>query len=167
MKAKAGKSSSGFLGNTVRVPRLIAVAITALIATACNGHEIALSVEQDEPPTMVRELQPTDPKPAPSVVIPKGLERLVELAKQDLASRIGVDVKVIKIVSAAYVSWRDASAGCPEPGYEYAQVLTNGSLIVLQAEGTMYRYHSAGDKPPFLCESSSRETPMPYGPGES
>ncbi|MDH3401399.1 MAG: hypothetical protein OEM03_10605 [Chromatiales bacterium] len=167
MAVKERMSSRGFLGNATQLSRLTAVAIATLIATACSGHENALNAAPGEPPTMVRELQPTDPKPAPSVVIPKGLERLVELAKQDLASRIGVDVKVIKIVSAAYVSWRDASAGCPEPGYEYAQVLTNGSLIVLHAEGKIYQYHSAGDRPPILCENPSPETPMPYGPGDT
>ena len=145
----------------------MAVAIATLIATACNGNENALNAEPGEPPTMVRELQPTDPKPAPPAVIPKGLERLVDLAKQDLASKTGVDARLIEIVSAAYVTWRDASLGCPEPGYQYAQVLTNGSLIILQADGKTYQYHSGGKRMPVLCDSPSRETPVPYGAGET
>ena len=36
----------------------------------------------------------------------------------------------------------------------YAQVLTDGSLIVLEAGGVIYRYsRAAGDTRPFLCET--------------
>jgi hypothetical protein len=167
MRAKERNKGGGFPSNALRAPRLMAVAIATLIATACKGNENALNAEPGEPPIMVRELQPTDPKPAPPAVIPKGLERLVELAKQDLASKTGGDARLIEIVSAAYVTWRDASLGCPEPGYQYAQVLTNGSLIILQAEGKRYRYHGGSKRLPFFCENPSRETPLPYGPGET
>ncbi len=35
----------------------------------------------------------------------------------------------------------------------YAQVLTNGTQIILTAGGKQYHYHSSSKRPPFLCES--------------
>ncbi|HYR20975.1 MAG TPA: hypothetical protein VEQ15_15870, partial [Myxococcales bacterium] len=39
-------------------------------------------------------------------------------------------------------SWPDTSLGCPKPGMSYAQVVTRGFLIELEAAGKSYRYHS-------------------------
>ena len=39
----------------------------------------------------------------------------------------------------------------------YAQVLTEGTLIRLQAGGQVYFYHSGSGGEPFLCESSSAQ----------
>ncbi len=73
-------------------------------------------------------------------------------AVNDLAERLGIDPADISVVSAEEVTWSDASVGCPKPGMMYAQVLTPGSRIVLEANGKRYEYHSAAGKAPFLCE---------------
>lgn len=96
-----------------------------------------------------------------------GLRRLADLAKQDLSNRLGVEKTEIETLSAEYVTWRDSSVGCPEPGYEYMQVLTNGSRITLQVKNQIYYYHSGGKRPPFLCEHPSPIDPLPYAPGEA
>ena len=70
----------------------------------------------------------------------------------DLAKRLGIDPGEISVVSAEEVTWSDASIGCPKPGMMYAQVLTPGSRIVLEANGKRYEYHAAAGKTPFLCE---------------
>jgi len=78
-----------------------------------------------------------------------GLQRLVDLAVPDLAANLKVDESTIELVEAQYVTWRDSSAGCPEPGMQYMQVLTNGARIVLRADGTIYQYHSGGNRAPL------------------
>ena len=80
----------------------------------------------------------------------------VEQAKSDLTGRLGIGAKQVTVVSSEEVTWRDASLGCPQPGMQYAQVLTNGSRIVLEAGGKRYEYHSGAGRPPFLCT-----TPQP------
>jgi hypothetical protein len=40
----------------------------------------------------------------------------------------------------------DASLGVPEPGMTYAQVITPGYVILLNAEGETYEYHAAGER---------------------
>ncbi|GAB2567622.1 hypothetical protein [Kribbella endophytica] len=75
-----------------------------------------------------------------------------EQAKADLAERLGVPVDDVTVVSSEEVTWPDSSLGCPQPGMMYAQVLTNGSRIVLSAGGQTYEYHSGGQRAPFLCE---------------
>ncbi|MBI4527699.1 MAG: hypothetical protein HY695_28215 [Deltaproteobacteria bacterium] len=80
-------------------------------------------------------------------------------AKMDLAKRIGVDEDKIKVVRYEEVTWRDGSLGCPRPGMAYTQALVNGTLIELEASGRLYRYHSGGRRPPFLCENPSDPLP--------
>jgi hypothetical protein len=80
----------------------------------------------------------------------------VELARADLAGRLGVPVDEVTLVSATEVTWRDSSLGCPQPGMNYAQVLTDGSRIVLAVGGKQDQYHSGGQRPPFFCA-----TPQP------
>lgn len=96
-----------------------------------------------------------------------GLQRLADIARTDLSTKLGVDAGDIGIVEAAYVTWRDSSIGCPRPDMQYMQVLTNGARIVLRANGVLYHYHSGGNRAPFLCARPSPEGPLPYAPGEA
>ena len=96
-----------------------------------------------------------------------GLQRLADLAVMDLATSLNVDEETIELVEAQYVTWRDSSAGCPKPGMQYLQVLTNGARIVLRVDGTIYHYHSGGNRPPTYCAKPSSIEPLPYSHGEA
>jgi len=74
----------------------------------------------------------------------QGAEHLVEMAKADLARRLGVSPDEIQVQSVEATRFPDASLGVPEPGKSYAQVVTPGYVINLIAAGETYRYH-AGD----------------------
>lgn len=76
---------------------------------------------------------------------------LVEKAKLDLSQRLGVSTESIDVIRFEEVMWRDGSLGCPKPGMMYTQALVNGSLIVLNADGVNYEYHSGGLGDPFYC----------------
>lgn len=88
--------------------------------------------------------------------IDPGLQPYIDLAVADLATRRAIPAGDITVRSATLETWSDASLGCPKPGQQYAQVVTDGSLIVLVAEGSEFRYHAGGARLPFLCEPPGR-----------
>ncbi len=79
------------------------------------------------------------------------LAQLVEKARADLAQRLVSPAESFTLKRAEQVEWRDASLGCPQPGMVYAQVITPGYLIVLEANGKEYEYH-ADRRRVLLCE---------------
>ncbi len=79
------------------------------------------------------------------------IDPAAQLAVSDLADRLGVDESAITIVSIEEVTWSDGSLGCPEPGMMYTQALENGSMIVVEVDGTEYQYHSGAGRDPFYC----------------
>lgn len=98
-------------------------------------------------PTITRSATPTNQSPASDPT----LEKLIEDAKQDLMQRAQVSADAITVVSAQPVEWRDTSLGCPIEGMMYAQVITPGYLIVLEANGQEYEYHASQTHAVF-CE---------------
>ena len=84
--------------------------------------------------------------------IDEGLRGLVAIACADLSDRLGIPSDDITPVAAAAVVWPDAALGCRRPDMRYKQVPVDGALIELRAGGRLYRYHSGGSRPPFLCE---------------
>jgi hypothetical protein len=83
--------------------------------------------------------------------IDPGLKPYIDIAVSDLAQRLSITVEQIEVASATLKEWPDASLGCPQPGMQYAQVMTDGALIVLEVNGKAYNYHAGGSRTPFLC----------------
>jgi hypothetical protein len=81
---------------------------------------------------------------------------LVELAKSDLARRLGIGPDEIEVQSVEPTEFPGASLGVSEPGKTHAQVVTPGYVIELNATGRTYRYH-AGD---------GRVVPVPAAEGQ-
>jgi hypothetical protein len=100
------------------------------------------------------------PSPAP---YDPALEPLVQLAKEDLATRLSLAADTITVLEARAVVWPDSSLGCPQPGMSYLQVPEDGALVRLSAAGKVYEYHSGGSRGLFLCEQttlSAKQTPV-------
>ena len=72
------------------------------------------------------------------------LQSLVDLARVNLAQRLGVDPEAVTLQSIEEVEFPDASLGVPEPDTSYAQVITPGYTLKLAVEGRTYEYR-AGD----------------------
>jgi hypothetical protein len=89
------------------------------------------------------------------------LQRVIELARADLAARVSVTVDQVELVEAQSVVWPDRSLGCPRPGMVYPQVPQDGLLIRFRVTGRIYQYHGGGDRAPFLCEQPAAP---PSGP---
>ena len=67
---------------------------------------------------------------------------VVDLAKKDLAGRLNIAVEQVRLVKQERKDWPDTSLGFPEEGKAYAQVITPGFVIILEANGRLYEYHS-------------------------
>jgi hypothetical protein len=93
----------------------------------------------------------TTPQPTPAPYDP-AMEPLVQIARQDLAVRLGIAIDEIEVLEAQGVVWGDTSMGCPHPDMSYLQVPQDGALIRLSASGQVYNYHSGGNRLPFLCD---------------
>jgi len=89
----------------------------------------------------------------------------IDLAKNNLAQRLGVSAEQIELVNATRMTWPDVSLGCPKRGVLYIQVLTDGYLILFEVNGTSYEYHTDSGEHIILCENP--EFPiLPVKPGE-
>jgi len=104
----------------------------------------------------------------PEATLPYEARRLVQIAKEDLARRLELSVSEISLISVEAVDWPDTSLGCPQPGMMYAQVITPGYLIVLEAKGQSYEYHTDTDQLSVLCgENGFPAYPtIPVRPGD-
>lgn len=80
--------------------------------------------------------------PISQPTLPPEAEQPVRLAKEDLARKLGIPVEQVKVVKVEAVEWSDTSLGCPESGKMYAQVITPGYRVTLEAAGITYEYHT-------------------------
>ena len=67
----------------------------------------------------------------------------VASALADLAARLKIGEGQIAVKSVEVVDWPDASLGCAQRGRMYAQVITPGYRILLEAGGKVYEYHAS------------------------
>ena len=168
---------------------LILVALL-LVVVSCGNPEQTTdeatttpSTEAVDPSDTVDSVSPTtspssedSPTTEAGTDMDTSLGPFVDMAVADLSEKLDIAESSVEVLSATLVTWSDASLGCPEPGMQYAQVLTDGALIELMANDQTYSYHMGGNEfEPFLCEepkapaegdSGSKETETrstPYG----
>lgn len=115
----------------------------------------ALPVEIVEPssPILPPELtvEPAAPAGDAAPVSP-GSEKVLAIAITDLVKQTGVAADQITVVSVDPTEWPDASLGCPQEGMMYAQVITPGFLVILEAQGQQYEYHTDQGANVVLCQ---------------
>jgi hypothetical protein len=105
------------------------------------------------------------PSPGSTVTLDAEAEEAVSTAKADLVKRLGVTEEEIVVRSVEAVEWPDASLGCPQPGIIYAQVVTPGFRVILEANGQTYDYHTDTGRLVILCaEDASSFDPVPLMP---
>lgn len=80
-------------------------------------------------------------------------QALVEEAMSILAQEQGLSGEEISLVEIEAVEWPDSSLGCPQPDMMYAQVITPGYRITLEAGGETYDVHTGSQEgsPVVLC----------------
>lgn len=91
---------------------------------------------------------PPDDSSTPEV---EPLPQPVLLAVEAVAMEAGVDPSDVRILSFAERAWPSTALGCPQPGFSYAQVVTPGYQIILQAGGQEYEFHSNMTSNVVMC----------------
>lgn len=69
-------------------------------------------------------------------------QRMIELARQDLAARQSVPLAEIRVQSAETIHWPDSCLGVPVPDQACLTVITPGFRIVLLHDQTAFVYHT-------------------------
>jgi len=81
--------------------------------------------------------------------------RLVEKSREHLVKKFGISSDQITVFSVQAVTWPDASLGCAQAGMSYAQAETPGYMILLEAAGKTYNYHTDARESVVLCDTQS------------
>jgi hypothetical protein len=91
---------------------------------------------------------------------PMDVDRQLSIAEDDLIQRIGVDEDAIEVEAVRHVHWGSGAAGCPTPGMNYTMAIVPGVLILLRADGKVYRYHAGRNTTPSFCPADRAEAPV-------
>lgn len=134
-----------------------------LTLTACSQNGTEPSADE----TAVTGDQGITMQVSDSKVLANGesLEQQVSGAIADLANRFGIATNVIKVSQARVVTWGSSAVGCPKEGMSYTQAIVPGIQVLLEADGTVYRYHGRTGSKLFLCPEDRAQEPA-YGPGK-
>jgi hypothetical protein len=157
----------------------VLVLVAALAAAGCGAAPTSVATPSQASPTQpspteTRAAQPALPtltsppsparpsvaapaigSPAKEVTPPPQARSVVRLAEEDLAQRLGLKPEQIRLVSVQAVEWPDTSLGCPQPGMMYAQVITPGYRVALEAGGQTYDYHTNQSDRVVLCQKGA------------
>lgn len=125
--------------------------VTTETPTSELQMEIGEPVRGVEPAPPVTAQEPDMPADS-SVQSAPAAETPLEAAIKDLAAQTGLPPEQINRVSVEAVEWSDTSLGCPQEGYMYAQVITPGYRIILEAGGVQYEYHTDQGTHVVLCQ---------------
>ena len=82
-----------------------------------------------------------------------------EVAKQAVADFLSIPIVEITLVSVEAKEFGDPSLGCPEPGMAYAQVITPGHRVVVEADGRRFDVRVAGEHGKICRKPADRELP--------
>jgi len=93
------------------------------------------------------------------------LSQKVSAAVADLSNRTGISADAIKVTRASIVNWGSSAVGCPREGMNYTQAIVPGVLVLLEADGKIYRYHGGSKSELFHCPDDRAEAPA-YGSGQ-
>lgn len=67
------------------------------------------------------------------------------IARQLVSAALGVPLQSTRVVSSTPREFVDASLDCPAPGMAYAQVLTPGHAVIVEADGRRFDVRVAGN----------------------
>lgn len=96
---------------------------------------------------------PNTPQPVPED--PDLFPEPVLLARDEAAEDAGVSKDDVRVVSYQEREWASTALGCPQPGFSYAQVVTPGYFVLVQAGGTTYEFHTNLTTNVILCTTSA------------
>jgi hypothetical protein len=78
-----------------------------------------------------------------------------ELARNQLARELQIDIKTIEALSTEAQTWADGSLGCGKPGAMAAQVITSGYEVTLKTAKGNYLVHTTA-KNAVVCGAATQ-----------
>ena len=107
-----------------------------------NNIVCTISFEEEDIIEEVKDEVVEDEVEENSITIPDSAKSLVDLAKNDLAIRLNIDISHVTVSELEDVDFSDTSLGMSKPGEAYNQVITPGYIIILETNNKYYRYHT-------------------------
>ena len=98
---------------------------------------------------------------SPSSTPPLTLDAVVQAALADASRRTGLAIDALQVKSAAAVTWRDGSLGCPQPDRVYTQALVSGYRVLVSAARQVLDYHAGRRGAVSLCPAERAVEPLP------
>lgn len=140
------------------------IILSAIVLTACvagetprpSGVSTASPILVTTHPTLIITPDPsmnTKTSPTDSSELDPIAMQMAEKAREHLVKKIKLPSEQISVFSIQKVTWPDASLGCPQEGMSYAQVETPGYMILLEAGGQTYNYHTDATENVILCDA--------------
>jgi len=142
--------------NAMKSNHQIAIIYSTLLAISLVGctRSVELTVlPTDQTMQSYTPASVTDQVESPDVIIPPVAIPMVQITALDLAARWDLPVEEIILVHMEQMEWPDASIGCPEEGYDYAQVITPGYRITFKVDSQLVEYHTNIASYYVLCSS--------------
>ena len=134
-----------------------------LTVTACSQEELKSPANDTAAPSEPSQQLVENDTNASKVN--KTRDQEVSSAVADLAARLSIGADTITVAQARAVSWGSSALGCPKKGMNYTQAIVPGLLLLLEVDGTVYRYHGRTGSSLFYCPDARAEAPA-YGPGQ-
>ena len=72
----------------------------------------------------------------------RGLDVMIDKARQDLAQRVGVDASAVRLLGTKPHRWADSGLDCPRDGESVTAGPVNGYRIILKCNARLFTYHS-------------------------
>lgn len=121
--------------------RVLIVSMFLMILVAACAPELAPT----NAPADITDIpaEPTDSEGATPESMPAGPAE--ETVIEQLVRNLGLDEGDITLISSEVVEFRDACLGITMEGVLCAQVVTPGRIILLEADGIEYEYHTSED----------------------
>lgn len=86
------------------------------------------------------------------------------VARQLVAHTLGVPLAATRILSSTPREFPDGSLDCPAPGMAYAQVITPGAIVMVEADGRRFDVRVAGESG-RICYRAKGRGPEPAAAG--
>jgi hypothetical protein len=119
----------------------VAARQAAWLATLTGGNPLPSAIDQALAPDDVSAQLATLTGAAQPAGTPGATDDLGPIVAA-IAQELGLPPEDVQVVSAEPQVWSDASLGCPQPGQVYAQMLTPGYLVVVDAGGERLEFHT-------------------------
>jgi len=91
----------------------------------------------------------------PDANLSPGMTRLLEAVVADLSAQLSIPADDIRLVSAVPMVWSNGALGCPAEGMAYIEVIIEGMIFTLDADGDTYTYHTDSGQNYVLCRDGA------------